>query len=193
MQEHVWADEATCPLDVSIGTHQHKYVWYLHGSDFDHTCRGGGEAHVQWLCHKPQLNGNHPHSQFNFKVTVSLSLQTAESKSQYYHCQSGFYHCPNEQWHPHILGTVSDYIPLTSFKEGQLPYTPVEWFTWVSNWAATHIITHLCFSTVSLSSHSQLHMCDCMNVCKCVCMCTCERVCAHVWEYGYDRSYTSIQ
>ena len=33
---------------------------------------------VQWPCHRPQLNGNNPHSQFNFKVTMSFSLDCKE-------------------------------------------------------------------------------------------------------------------
>jgi len=112
---------------------------------------------------------------------VKASFTTAQPG--FYHCTNTVYHCTNEQWHPHILDTVSDCIPLTSFKEGQVAYTLVEWFTRVSNWAATHIITHICFST-GFSSHSQLHMCDCMYVCKYVCVyvymwegvCTCLRV-----------------
>jgi len=30
---------ATVSLYVCIGTHQHEYVWHMHGSDSDHTCR----------------------------------------------------------------------------------------------------------------------------------------------------------
>jgi len=32
---------------------------------------GGGGGGIQWLCHRLQLNGNHPHFQFKFKVTMS--------------------------------------------------------------------------------------------------------------------------